>query len=159
MHMDSQVLSKEIKKCQDHAIELRNKGYGCAQCVLMALSGKVNLQEKQAARIAAAFNSGFSNSGNMCGAIAILGVAEGLLSKGYGPEDKSKVMWNTKDLLDKFKKENKDRCLCPELKGKEDTRKCPDLIKQAIEIFFEAHPELAEQHHGFFSGLKNAFKS
>lgn len=95
-------LSKEIKKCQDQAIELRNEGYGCAQCVLISLSGKLGLPEKQAARIAAAYNSGFAGSGNMCGAISILGAAEGLLSKGYGPEDKSKVMWNTKALLDKF---------------------------------------------------------
>ncbi len=155
--MESKYISKELKKCQDHAIELRNRGYGCAQCVLMALSSYIGLPEKQAARIAAAYNSGFSSSGNMCGAISILGVAEGLLSEGYGPEDKSKIMWNTKDLLDKFTKDNQDRYLCPDLKGKEDARKCPDLIKQAIELFFESHPEIAQEKVGFFSGIKKIF--
>lgn len=155
--MESKDLSKVIKSCQDHAIKLRNKGYGCAQCVLMALSKYVKLPESQAARIAAAYNMGFSNSGNMCGAIAILGVAEGLLAKGSAPEDKSKIMWNTKDLLDKFSSDNNNRYLCPDLKGKEDARKCPDLIKQAIEIFFNAHPDIAEQSHGILSKIKNAF--
>lgn len=157
--MEAKDISKAIKKCQDHAIELRNEGYGCAQCVLIALSNQLGIPEKQAARIAAAYNLGFAGSGNMCGAISILGMAEGLLSKGYGPEDKSKVMWNTKDLLDKFSKDNNDRYLCRDLKGKEDAKKCPDLIKQAIQIFFEAHPELAGQSHGLFSEIKKALNS
>lgn len=144
----SKDINTEIKKAQDHAIELRNQGYGCAQCVLMALATKVDLSEKQAARIGAAYGTGFAGSGGICGVISILGVAEGLLSKGYGPEDKAKVMWNTKALLDRFSKENGDRSLCCELKGKEDTRKCPDLIKQSIEIFMEAHPDLADHHKG-----------
>ncbi len=151
-------IAKAIKKCQDHAIELRNQGYGCAQCVLMSLSDKIDLQEKEAARIGAAFGTGFAGSGGICGVISILGVAEGLLSKGYGPEDKAKVMWNTKALLDRFTKENGERSLCSELKGKEDTRKCPDLIKQGIQIFLEAHPELANHHKGFLSELKHALK-
>lgn len=156
MHTDD--ISNEIKKCQDHAIELRNQGYGCAQCVLMGLSEKIGISEKHAARLAAAFGSGFAGSGGICGVISILGIAEGLLSKGYGPEDKAKVMWNTKALLDKFSKENDDRNLCNELKGKEDTRKCPDLIKQSIALFLEAHPEIAHNHKGLFSEIKQALK-
>lgn len=156
--METNDSRKEIKKCQDHAIELRNQGYGCAQCVLMSLSEKINIQEKQAARMGAAFGTGFAGSGGICGVISILGVAEGLLSKGYGPEDKSKVMWNTKALLDRFTTENGDRYLCCELKGKEDTRKCPELIKQGIEIFLEAHPELTNHHKGLIAGIKHALK-
>ncbi len=157
--MEKSELTKEINKCQDHAIDLRNQGYGCAQCVLMGLSDKLGLQEKQAARIGAGFGSGFAGTGGICGVIAILGVAEGLISKGYGPEDKSKVMWNTKAMYDRFAQENGDRTLCRDLKGKEDTRKCPELIKQGIEIFLEAHPELAGKHKGLFSEIRNALKS
>ncbi len=157
--METKDISKEIEKCQAHAIELRNQGYGCAQCVLMALADKIDLSEKQAARMGAAFGSGFAGTGGICGVISILGIAEGLLSKGYGPEDKSKVIWNTKALLDKFSKENGDRYLCCDLKGKEDTRKCPDLIKQSIQIFMEAHPEIANHHKGLFSEIKHALNS
>lgn len=155
----SKDLSKEIKKCQDHAIELRNQGYGCAQCVLMALSDKIGLQEKQAARMAAAFSSGFAGSGGICGVISILGIAEGLLISGYGPEDKAKAIWNTKDLLEKFKAANKDRHLCCDLKGKEDSKKCPDLIKEGIELFLTAHPEVIEHKKGLLEEIKQALHS
>ena len=156
MHKD---IDKEIKKCQDHAIERRNEGYGCAQCVLMALSDKIGLKESQAARIGAAFGTGFAGTGGICGVISILGVAEGLLSKGYGPEDKAKVIWNTKALLDKFKDANNDRFLCRDLKGKEDAKKCPDLIKEAVELFIQAHPEIADGKEGFFSSISRALSS
>lgn len=143
-------IAKAIKKCQDHAIELRNQGYGCAQCVLMSLSDKIDLQEKEAARIGAAFGTGFAGSGGICGVISILGVAEGLLSKGYGPEDKAKVMWNTKALLDRFTKENGERSLCSELKGKEDTRKCPDLINKVFRYFWKLIPNWRIIIRGFY---------
>lgn len=155
----SKDINKEIKKAQDHSIELRNQGYGCAQCVLMALADKIDLSEKQAARIGAAFGTGFAGSGGICGVISILGVAEGLLSKGYGPEDKSKAIWNTKELLDKFKASNGDRYLCRDLKGKEDTKKCPDLIKEGIELFLNAHPEVIDHKRGFFAEIRHALHS
>lgn len=155
----SKDFATEIKRCQDHAIDLRNQGYGCAQCVLMALSEKIGLQEKQAARMAAAFGSGFAGSGGICGVISILGIAEGMLISGYGPEDKSKAIWNTKELLDKFKASNGDRYLCPELKGKEATKKCPDLIKESIELFLNAHPEIIDHKKGLFAEIKEALQS
>lgn len=155
----SKDINKEIKKAQDHSIELRNQGYGCAQCVLMALADKIDLSEKQAARIGAAFGTGFAGSGGICGVISILGVAEGLLSKGYGPEDKSKAIWNTKELLDKFKASNGDRYLCRDLKGKEDTKKCPDLIKEGIELFLNAHPEIIDHKRGLFAEIRQALHS
>ncbi len=157
--MENKDISKVIKKSQNHAIDLRNQGYGCAQCVLMALADKIDLSEKQAARLGAAFGSGFAGSGGICGVISILGIAEGQLSKGFGPEDKAKVIWNTKALLDRFSKENDDRYLCNDLKGKENTRKCPELIKQGIQIFLEAHPELAHHHKGILSEIKEALQS
>ena len=147
-------ISIEIKNRQDHAIELRAKGYNCSQCVLMALSDKIGLSEKQAARIGAAYGTGFAGTGGICGVISILGVAEGMLSKGYAPEDKSKVMWNTKALLDKFKESNNDRFLCRDLKGKEDAKKCPDLIKESIELFLMSHPEIFDHKESLLEEIK-----
>lgn len=152
-------LAKEIKKCQDYAIVLRNQGYGCAQCVLMALADKIGLKESQAARMGAAYGSGFAGSGGICGVISILGIAEGLLISGYGPEDKAKAIWNTKDLLDKFKESNEGRHLCCDLKGKENTKKCPDLIKEGIELFLTAHPEVVGRKKGLFTEIKEALHS
>lgn len=136
---------QKIKEMQDHAIDLRNRGYNCAQCVLMALSKHIGIDEKFAARISAAYGTGFGGSGQMCGAISVLGIAEGLMTPGSEPHDKADAMWRIKDLFDKFKEENNDRFLCPDLKGKEDTRKCPDLIKEAIELFMKEHPNPAKR--------------
>lgn len=155
----SKDLAKEIKKFQDHAIELRNQGYGCAQCVLMALSDIIGLKESQAARMGAAYGSGFAGSGGICGVISILGIAEGMLISGCGPEDKSKAIWNTKDLLEKFKASNGGRYLCRDLKGKEDAKKCPDLIKEGIELFLTAHPEAINHKKGLFAEIKEALHS
>lgn len=155
----SKDLAKEIKKFQDHAIELRNQGYGCAQCVLMALSDNIGLKESQAARMGAAYGSGFAGSGGICGVISILGIAEGMLISGCGPEDKSKAIWNTKDLLEKFKASNGGRHLCRDLKGKEDAKKCPDLIKEGIELFLTAHPEAINHKKGLFTEIKEALHS
>lgn len=149
---------QDITKCQDYAISLRNRGYNCAQCVLMSLSGHLGIDEKLAARISAAYGTGFGGSGYMCGVMSILGVAEGLMTKGSQPQDKAEAMWRTKDLLERFKEENGGRFLCRDLKGKEDARKCPDLIKQAIQMFLEQHPDPTERD-GFFAQIKKALSS
>lgn len=149
---------QDITKSQDYAISLRNRGYNCAQCVLMALSDNIGIDEKFAARIAAAYGTGFGGAGYMCGVMSILGVAEGLMTKGSEPQDKSEAMWRTKALLEKFKEENDGRFLCRDLKGKEDTRKCPDLKKQSIRMFLEEHPDSAKPK-GLFAEIKKALKS
>ncbi len=137
-------MDQTINECQDYAISLRNKGYNCAQCVLMAFSKHFGLNEKYAARIASPYGSGFSGSGELCGALSVLAIAEGFVLGGPEPQDKAKAMMATKKLYDRFKEENDGRVLCRDLKNIEDVKKCPNLIRQAIRIFFESHPELLE---------------
>lgn len=133
-----------INECQDYAISLRNKGYNCGQCVLMAFSKHFGINEKYAARIASPYGTGFSGAGELCGALSVLAIAEGFISGGSEPQDKVKAMSATKILYDKFKAENDGKVLCRDLKSGEPVRTCPELIKQAIRIFFESHPELLE---------------
>lgn len=147
----------DIEKRQEYAIDLRNQGYNCAQCVLMSLSKHIGLDETLAARMSASYGTGFGGTGEMCGAISILGIAEGMMTPGSEPQDKAAAMWRTKAMLEKFSEENGGRFLCRDLKGKEDTRKCPDLIKQTIRMFLEEHPNPAARP-GFFSKICNAFK-
>lgn len=149
---------QDIKKCQDYAISLRNRGYNCAQCVLMSLSKHIGIDEKLAARMSAAYGTGFGGCGYMCGVMSILGLAEGMMTPGSEPHDKADAMWRTKAMLEKFKEENGDRFLCRDLKGKEDTRNCPDLIKLAIQMFLEEHPE-GVRPKGLFAQIKGALKS
>lgn len=147
-----------IEKCQENAINLRNRGYNCAQCVLISLSKHIGIDRDTAARISAAYGTGFGGAGEMCGALSILGVAEGMMTPGSEPQDKSGAMWRVKALLEKFTEENGNRFRCRDLKGKEDTRKCPDLIKQAIRMFLEEHPQPAPSP-GLMEKLMRAFKS
>lgn len=131
----SKVTEEELARIQDDAIELRGQGYNCAQCVLMALSDRLEVDKELAAKITAAFGSGFAASGEICGAMSALGMAEGLAENDSTPQAKLKAMKDTHAMLDRFKEENGGRFRCLDLKGKADTRSCPDLIRQCIKIF------------------------
>lgn len=137
-----QDLTNEITTTQEYALELRKRGYNCSQCVLMSLSPYLDIKENLAARIAAAYGVGFGGAGEMCGALAILGVAEGLMTQESGPQDKFEVMSRSKALLDKFSESNNGRYLCRDLKGKAPMMKCPDLIKKSIELFIQEHKDI-----------------
>ena len=130
-----EITEEEIARRQDYAIELRGKGYNCAQCVLMSLSDKLGVDEDMAAKLTAAFGSGFAATGEICGAMSALGIAEGLAGNDSTPQAKLKAMKATKVMFDQFKDENGGRFRCRDLKGKEDTRSCPELIRQAVAIF------------------------
>lgn len=126
---------------KDKALELRGKGYNCAQCVLMALAPKVGIDDETAARICSGLGSGVGGSGQICGAANALAMAESCLH-GTAPTDKVEAMKAVRKLIDRFSAENGDRINCCDLKGKEGIRPCNELIAQAVEIFGDAHPEL-----------------
>lgn len=126
---------EEIIRRQDYAIELRGRGYNCAQCVLMSLSDRLDVYEGMAAKMTAAFGSGFAATGEICGAMSALGIAIGLKENDTTPQAKLKVMKVTHTMFDRFKEENGGRFRCHDLKGKADARSCPELICQAIRIF------------------------
>ena len=127
----------EIEKYEKKALDLRKEGYSCSQSVLMALSDIVGLDETLAMRLASGYGSGFAGTGGICGALSILAAAQGLVEDIDGPADKVKAMKATRVLYDRFKEENGGRTLCRELKGKENSRSCHDLVLQAVRIFIE----------------------
>ncbi|MDE6551621.1 MAG: C-GCAxxG-C-C family protein [Muribaculaceae bacterium] len=137
-----EVTEEEIARIQACAIELRGKGYNCAQCVLMSLSDRLGLNEDLAAKATAAFGSGFAATGEICGAMSALGIAEGFEENDSSPQAKLKAMKSTHAMFERFKKENGGRFRCSDLKGKTDTRSCPDLIRQAIRIFLDRTHDL-----------------
>lgn len=126
-----------IEKYERKALDLRKAGYSCSQSVLMALSDILGLDETLAMRLASGYGSGFAGTGGMCGALSILAAAQGLVTEIHEPSDKIKVMKATRVLYDRFKDENGGRVLCCDLKGKKDSRSCPDLVIQAVRIFIE----------------------
>ncbi|MBD5291336.1 MAG: C_GCAxxG_C_C family protein [Bacteroides sp.] len=131
------ITESEISRRQEHAIELRGTGYNCAQCVLMTLSDNLGIDEATAAKLTAAFGSGFGASGEICGALSSLGVAVGLAQDDSAPTAKIQAMKTTKQMVDSFRDGNQGRVRCCELKGKKDARSCPDLIRQAVEIYLK----------------------
>ena len=131
------TMQEDIARRQDYAIALRGKGYTCAQCVLMSLADRLGVDEEMAAKLTASFGSGFAATGEICGAMSALGIAEGLAENDSTPQAKLKAMKATRQMFDRFAEENGGRFRCKDLKGKEDTRSCPDLIRQAIAIFLE----------------------
>lgn len=126
---------------KDKALELRDRGYNCAQCVLMALAPKIGIDEETAARLCSGLGAGVGGSGQICGAANAMAMAESCLH-GIAPTDKTKAMKDVGKLIDRFAEENGGRINCCELKGKEGIRPCNELITQAVGIFEEAHPTL-----------------
>lgn len=135
------ITDEEIKRRQIYAIELRSQGYNCAQCVLMALSDMLDIDEGLAAQTTAAFGSGFAAKSEICGAMSALGIAEGISENDSTPKAKLKAMKATHSMFEQFKEENGGRFRCSDLKGKVEARSCPDLIRQAIRIFLNQKQE------------------
>ena len=132
----------ENKNLKEKALELRGMGYNCAQCVLMALSSRIGIDEQTAARICSGLGTGVGGSGQICGAANAMAMAESCLH-GTAPTDKVEAMKAVRRLTDRFSEENCNRINCHELKGKEGIRPCNELITQAVGIFEDAHPELS----------------
>lgn len=132
----------KINSYIEKAESLREQGFSCSQCVLMALSELLSIDQQTAMRLASAYGAGFAATGGMCGALSILGAAQGMVSDIKVAADKAKAMADTRKLYDRFKTENQERTLCCELKGKPGSRSCHDLIVQAVRIFLEENSQL-----------------
>lgn len=122
---------------QEKALELRRKGYNCAQSVIMAFPDITGLDNATAARLTSALGAGVGSTGEICGAALGMSIAEGMR---HGAEASEKVvaMRGANVLLSRFKAENGNRIVCRELKGKQGVRPCDELILQAITILHES---------------------
>ena len=54
----------------EHAAELFNDGYNCAQAVAMAFADLVNMEEKQVAQMVSGFGGGMGRMREVCGAVS-----------------------------------------------------------------------------------------
>lgn len=126
-----------ILKRQDKAAELRKQGHNCAQCVLMSLGDKVGLDTSTACRLSAGLGMGIAGSGEICGAVVGMAIAEGMCH-GTSTDELVRVAKNVRRMMDRFKEENQGRVCCRDLKDQENIRPCIDLIRQAVGIFLES---------------------
>ena len=93
------------------------KGYNCAQAVLLAFSEETGLSREQAARLASTFGGGMGRMREVCGAVSAMFMIEGLL-EGYSDpkakEEKSALYARVRDLADRFREQNHS-IICREL--------------------------------------------
>ncbi len=124
----------------DKAMDLRAKGYNCAQSVIMVFDDKIPMDSSMATRVCAALGSGIG-IGELCGVANAMAIAVGT---GFSdaPEDKVPAMKSAKCLLQEFASENKGHLRCADLKGKEGIKPCNELIAQGIKILHDYYENL-----------------
>ena len=99
------------------AKEYFEKGYNCAQAVVLAFCDKTGLDVKTASSMASSFGGGMGKMGEVCGAVSGMFIVLGLVEGDYAPCDKEAKMAHyakVRTLSDKFKAEN-GSILCREI--------------------------------------------
>jgi len=112
---------------KERALELHDKGFNCAQCVLQAMDGYTGLDENIALAISAGFGGGV-RSGEICGAISGAVMAAGIANPfcdGTDTVAKDKIARLARECSGAFKE--KYGCVrCVELK--QTGHPCSELI-------------------------------
>lgn len=129
------------------AKEYFDKGYNCAQAVVLAFCDKTGLTEEQAAAMSSSFGGGMGKMGEVCGAVSGMFMVLGLVEGVYAPEDKEAKMAHyqkVRVLADKFKAEN-GSIICRELLAAHKDKPivsghnshCFNMVMQAADILEE----------------------
>ena len=100
----------------ERAKELFQEGYACSQAVALAFCDLTNIGEAEIARLTLPFGGGLGRLRLTCGAVSGMAVVVGLLlSKAENtPGNKKQTYEITRELCDKFQKEN-GSLICAEL--------------------------------------------
>ena len=90
------------------AAELFLSGYNCAQAVMVAFCDVTGLEEKTAARYAAAFGGGMGRMREVCGAVSGMFMVLSILYGYEDPDDprKKTIYSQVQELAGKFREEN-----------------------------------------------------
>ena len=128
-------------------------GYNCAQSVILAFAGDLNLDKETALKITSSFGAGMGGLREVCGAVSAMFMIIGL-KRGYcdpkNHEDKKKLYALVQEAAKKFQEENgsivcgellgiKERCQTPEKRTQEYYKKrpCQELVFSAAKIASE----------------------
>jgi C_GCAxxG_C_C family probable redox protein len=116
------------------ATELRQKGYNCAQTLLMVYHDITGLDNDTAAKIACGLGGGVGGQGEVCGVVTAMSLIKGLSEADSNPANKATVYKETRLLTDKFRDLNDGLLLCRELKRPGMAKPCSELINDGITI-------------------------
>ena len=93
------------------------RGYNCAQAVLLAFGEETGLSESQAARLASGFGGGMGKMREVCGAVSGMFMVQGLL-RGYedpsAKEEKTELYAEVRGLAERFREKN-NSIICRDL--------------------------------------------
>ena len=123
----------------EKALELRKKGYNCAQSVVCAFADVAGVDEQVLFRIAEGFGSGMGGQQHVCGAVAGAVMVNGLLNSSGRPgnvDSLIKTLGVSRQLTEGFCVQN-GTAICKELKGTETgkmIRSCPDCVMDAARL-------------------------
>ena len=98
-----------MSKRQERAVDLyKNRGYNCAQAIVVAYSDVLGMSEEQAFSTFAGFGGGFGGQHEVCGAVSGMTAVFGALL-GVKPTDadgKQKIYSRVMNACKEFKKEH-----------------------------------------------------
>ncbi|NCB02964.1 MAG: C_GCAxxG_C_C family protein [Spirochaetia bacterium] len=124
----------------ERALELREKGYNCAQAVACAFIGLLDINEETLFKITAGFGGGMGGNEGTCGAISggITVLSLLLSEKVVSKKGKEATYKASTTLFEEFVTLNKSG-VCKDLKGTEtgiELRSCEGCIIDATRITY-----------------------
>ena len=126
----------------ERAVELKAKGFNCAQAVAVAFAKTAGYSEDEIAKISVGFGAGGGDMQGTCGAVAATQMLMGMILKNkYSDinELKRKVMSANREIAKKFRDKNKST-ICKELKGLDTgviLRDCSGCVEDAATFLEE----------------------
>ncbi|MDP4109391.1 MAG: C-GCAxxG-C-C family protein [Bacillota bacterium] len=116
-----------------------DKGYNCAQSVLLSFADELPISKEEAAKLASSFGGGMAGMHEVCGAVSAMFMAMGLKSGLSVPDAAAKAAHYAKlnKLAEEFKSDFGSVICRDLLKDKEDPARrllCREYVKRAAEI-------------------------
>lgn len=122
------MVKKTADELKSEALELRKKGYNCAQCVAMVFNPELEATT-------AALGTGVAATGHICGAANALAIVTA--TRCYqAPDQKQTLYSKVRTLIDRFRERNMGQADCRDLR-KPGRKPCTELICDAIDILHE----------------------
>jgi C_GCAxxG_C_C family probable redox protein len=119
-----------------------SSGYHCAQSAFLAFAPACDLEQEEAARIAASFGGGVGGMGEICGALNGACIALGILKGDFAPGDleaKEAHYARVQRIAGRFKEVN-GSMYCRDIKREDPEEKkkyCTRCVTSAVEALLE----------------------
>lgn len=143
---DSFFVMEDMMKREETAVEKRNRGYNCAQAVICAFEGMLDMDEKQLFAISECFGSGLGCTKGTCGALNGACMVISLLNSTANlekPDSKAKTYMAERNIVNAFE-QKAGALVCRDIKGIEtghvlcECEECVRIAVRLVEQYVEA---------------------